>query len=208
MKKQRLASGLLNLKGNTYGSLKVLYVASKRHKGKRMWVCKCECGTQLVVRHDYLLRTNNPKTHCGCKNRGLPSQFPEEYHIHNSMLRRCYVTDHVGYPDYGGRGIQVCQQWRDSFEQFLNDVGPRPSKKHTLDRKNPNGHYEPGNVQWKTVKEQNRNKRNSIFLPHPKTGVKTPAAEVAEILGIKYQSLRAKYIKLGLWPGQADLDVK
>ena len=191
---ETLKSGLLNLKGKRFGNLLVLYITSRRHKKKRMWRCRCDCGAELVVRHDYLIRTNNPKTHCGCMNKGLPTQYPQEYHIHNSMLRRCYVKSHVGYPDYGARGIKVCPQWQTpaGFEQFLKDVGERPSPKHTLDRIDPDGNYEPGNVRWAIMKDQNRNKRDSIFLPHPVTGVKVPAAEVAEYLGISYQAMRQK----------------
>lgn len=201
------SANLFNLKGQVFGSLSVLYLLPKRHGKKRMWMCRCKCGEMLGVRHDYLLHPKHPKTHCGCENRGLPTQYSQEYHIHNSMLRRCYVETHVGYPQYGGRGIRVCDRWRDKekgFEHFLSDLGPRPTKNHSLDRVNPDGNYEPGNCKWATNKEQARNKRKSIFLPHPQTGVTVPAAEVAEFLGITYQSMRARYIKEGKWPGQTD----
>lgn len=121
------------------------------------------------------------------------------------MLRRCYVETHNAYPDYGGRGIQVCDRWREpegkGFENFLADMGKRPSRRHSLDRVDPDGHYEPNNVRWATSTEQGRNKRKSIYLPHPTIpGIKVPAAEVAELLGITYQSMRARYIKQGKWP--------
>lgn len=202
-----LKSGMLNLRGMVFGDLTVLRITNRRYKKKRIWLCQCTCGTQLEVRHDYLIHSNTPKTHCGCKNRGLPTLFSQEYHIWNSMLRRCNVETHVGYSAYGGRGIKVCDSWGDpatGFAAFLADVGKRPSKKYSLDRKQANGNYEPGNVKWATDKEQARNKRLSVFLPHPKTGEKTPAAEVAEYLGLSYQSMRARYIKLGLWPLMAD----
>ena len=101
----------------------------------------------------------------------------------------------------------VCGRWLQSFENFLEDMGPRPSDLHSLDRIDPNGHYEKigpkGKLQcrWATLKEQSRNKRGTIYLPHPQTGVKVPAAEIAEFLGITYQSMRARYIKEGKWPG-------
>lgn len=172
-----------------------------RHKRKRMWKCVCTCGTKLTVRHDYLLHTNNPKTHCGCKNRGLPTLYPREYHVWNSMIRRCTVPTQDGYKEYGGRGIKVCDRWLESFQNFLEDIGPRPSDIHSLDRREPNGNYEKSNCRWATLKEQARNKRGSIYLLHPQTGVKVPAAEVAEFLGITYQSMRARYMKEGKWPG-------
>jgi hypothetical protein len=196
-------SGIFNLKGRMFGDLTVLFLLPKRHKRKRMWMCRCSCGTTLAVRHDYLLHTNNPKTHCGCKNRGLPTLHPQEYHIWSSMNQRCSVPTHVSFKQYGGRGIKVCLEWADKvtgFEAFLEYMGKRPSPQHTLDRLDPDGNYEPGNVQWKTMKEQNRNKRQSIFIPHPQHGGLVPAAEVAEFLGITYQSMRARYIKAGEWP--------
>lgn len=202
-KRPRLKTGMLNLRGMTFGDLYVVRITNRRHNKKRIWLCRCSCGTEIEVRHDYLLHTNNPKTHCGCKNRGLPTLYPQEYHIWNSMLRRCYVTSHVGYPKYGGAGISVCDAWRNpetGFAAFFADMGQRPSKQHSLDRVDPDGNYAPGNVRWATSKEQARNKRQSIYLPHPETGEKTPAAEVAEFLGITYQSMRARYIKQGLWP--------
>jgi hypothetical protein len=198
-----LKGKITDLKGRRFGNLTVLYITQKRQAGKRIWMCQCDCGTQLTVRHDYLLHTNHPKTHCGCMNKGLPTQYSQEYHIHNSMLRRCYVKDHVGYPHYGARGIQVCEQWRDKekgFEQFLKDMGERPTPRHTLDRINPDGNYEPGNVRWATMKHQNRNKRRSLYLPHPETKEMVPAAEVAEYLEITYQQLRARLMREGKWP--------
>jgi hypothetical protein len=157
-----------------------------------------------MTRHDYLLHTNHPKTHCGCANKGLPSQFTQEYHIWNMMNRRCSNPTHQSYDKYGGRGITVCDQWKvpDGFEQFLKDVGPRPGPEYSIDRKESDGNYEPGNVKWSTDKEQARNKRNSIYLPHPETGAMVPAAEVAEFLGIAYQAMRGQYIREGRWPTQ------
>lgn len=197
---------MFNLKGRKFGRLLVLKLLPARHAKKRMWLCQCDCGTSepIGVRHDYLLHTNNPKRHCGCENRGLPTLHQQEYHIWNSMLRRCTVQSHVGYAEYGGRGIRVCPQWADpktGFEQFLKDVGKRPSKKYSLDRKDPNGNYEPGNVQWATAKHQARNKRNSIFLDDPdQAGAKIPAAELAERWGVSYQVMRGRLVREGKWP--------
>lgn len=195
--------GLRDLKGLKFGFLLVLQRVTGKVSGKIRWRCLCDCGTRITVRHDYLLNTNSPKRHCGCKTRrepSLKSQHVQEYHIWKMMLVRCNNPKHGSYKQYGARGIKVCAEWTDSFEQFLADLGPRPSPNHSLDRKNADGHYEPGNVQWATAKHQARNKRKSLFLPHPQTGEKVPAAEVAEFLGITYQQLRYQYQKKGLWP--------
>lgn len=81
------------------------------------------------------------------------------YHTWTGMISRCH-GNHFRYADYGGRGISVCQEWRDDFWLFVKDVGDRPEG-HTLDRKNNDGNYEVGNVKWSTVAEQNANKRPS-----------------------------------------------
>jgi hypothetical protein len=77
------------------------------------------------------------------------------------MRQRCRSKNTVGWAGYGGRGIKVCRRWRDSFAAFLEDMGPKPSKKHSIDRKDVNGNYEPSNCQWATKTEQARNCRSN-----------------------------------------------
>jgi hypothetical protein len=100
---------------------------------------------------------------------------------------------------YGGSGITVCDRWRESFWSFIEDMGWRPSKHHSLDRIDPNKGYEPGNVKWATAQEQARNKKNTKFVEHPETGEQVKAADLADEQGITIQALRAKMIKLGKW---------
>jgi len=89
------------------------------------------------------------------------------YTVWAQMLSRCSCPTANGYERYGGRGIKVCERWRTSFEDFLADMGPRPTPRHTLDRFPDNdGDYEPGNVRWATPAEQNRNKRSNRLLTH------------------------------------------
>jgi hypothetical protein len=118
------------------------------------------------------------------------------------MMNRCYYEKHVAYEYYGGRGITVCEEWK-TFEGFFNGMGKRPSMKMSLDRKDPNKGYEPGNVRWATGKQQARNKRGSVMLPHPTSGVVMPAADVADSLGIGYHKFRQQMIDEGKWPTKA-----
>ena len=80
------------------------------------------------------------------------------------MLTRCRNPRAESFAAYGGRGIRVCERWAESFDAFLEDMGRRPSRKHTIDRIEKNGHYEPGNCRWATQREQQRNRRNNVYL--------------------------------------------
>jgi hypothetical protein len=82
-----------------------------------------------------------------------------EYHIWDGMKSRCYNPKRHDYGRYGGRGIKVCQKWRDSFLAFIGDVGQRPDSSYSIDRIDNNGNYEPGNVRWATIFQQRANRR-------------------------------------------------
>lgn len=85
------------------------------------------------------------------------------YRIWKGMVSRCYTPSATGFENYGGRGIGVCERWR-RFDLFVGDMGPRPSKKHSLDRIDSNGSYEPGNCRWVERMVQSTNKRNNVVL--------------------------------------------
>lgn len=118
-----------------------------------------------------------------------------EYAAWTGMVQRCANPDNKRFPLYGGRGITVCARWRASFENFLADMGRKPSAKHSLDRINVNGHYEPSNCRWATWAEQHRNKRNNVFITF---GDRTMCLrDWALAVGVTYSALRKRLSK---WP--------
>lgn len=86
------------------------------------------------------------------------------WHRYNGIKARCHNANHSRYKDYGARGIAMCERWRNSFAAFIEDVGPQPSPKHTLDRIDNDKGYEPGNVRWATSKEQSRNTSRNVYI--------------------------------------------
>lgn len=119
--------------------------------------------------------------------RGLP-----EYQIWLTMKQRCHNPKNKRYPLYGARGITVCQEWRKSFQAFLDYLGPRPSKSLQLDRIDNNKGYEPGNVRWATQVQQVRNRRNNKRYSFQ--GKNLLIVEWAEETGIPLAVLRSRIL--------------
>lgn len=138
-----------------------------------------------MARHSFL----KGKNHLNYKH-GL-SDTP----IHNvwmDMIRRCYKPYRKDYKRYGGRGIKVCKRWLKSFSNFYKDMGDKP-KGHTLDRIDNNANYSKENCKWSTIKQQNRNQRQSIYIRYNK---KTKhLKEWSEILNINYNTLWARLFR-------------
>lgn len=132
----------------------------------------------------------------------LPRSKHELYDTWRAMIRRCHNPAAGNYPRYGGRGITVCQAWRDSFDAFLEDVPPRPTAGHSLERIDNNRGYEPGNVRWATAAEQARNRRDNHYLTA--RGRTLLLEEWAEITGIPKSTLFNR-IAAG-WPDEQVID--
>ena len=154
------------LKGNV-----IKYQA--RARSGRHWVCRCACGATAVVATSEL-RKGDTKS-CGClriataRSRGQSNHKhgaacdgaeTPEYRAWVEMRRRCRDSNHIGYERYGGRGITVCERWTD-FEAFLADMGQKPTPTHSIDRRDNDGNYEPGNVRWATPEQQQNNRSNN-----------------------------------------------
>jgi hypothetical protein len=113
-----------------------------------------------------------------------------EYNSWASMKTRCLNANDKSYSHYGGRGISICPEWLNDFWKFYAYIGPRPTPKHTLDRINNSGHYEPGNVRWSTNKEQSNNRNSNRVIEY--RGEHLTMKQWAERIGIHYVSLRER----------------
>lgn len=160
--------GASDLTGMKFHRLTVLGRAVQHGKGPVKWFCRCDCNHELIV-EGYQLTTGGTKS-CGClriesfvamNTRHGMCKSPE-YNSWDAMIQRCRNPLGKNYHHYGGRGITVCERWLSSFENFYADMGPKPTPKHSIDRINNDGNYEPGNCRWATQSEQNFNKRRSL----------------------------------------------
>jgi len=166
-----------NLAGRRFGRLIAIALADRRRRGGVAWKCRCDCGAIIRVTSCDLVSDGTRS--CGClarENKSLIGKANSkhgharrgnactpEYRSWHAAKNRCFNPKTLGYHNYGGRGITMCDRWRDSFEAFLADMGERPPGT-SLDRfPNNDGNYEPGNCRWATPKEQAANKR-----PHGK----------------------------------------
>lgn len=163
-KDNRGAHNFINLVGAKFGRWTVLS-RSENAGSKIMWLCRCSCGAQKAVRAGSLTRGRS--TSCGCWQRELATKSSTthngsstpEFMVWKSMLGRCSNPNCKDWKNYGGRGIFVCDRWRAGFQNFLDDMGRRPSNEFSIDRVDVNGNYEPGNCRWATAKEQVDNRR-------------------------------------------------
>lgn len=134
------------------------------------WEFLCDCGTRKVIRWHNVKRGESKS--CGCYKAENASENGAKSKTHGwtgtaehkcwvNIHQRCHNQSDKDYPNYGGRGIAVCDRWA-TFEAFIEDMGKKPSRSHSIDRRDVNGDYEPSNCRWATIKEQNRNRRDTI----------------------------------------------
>lgn len=166
--------------GQRFHRLIVVADAGVRGRNRHRYLeCRCDCGNTSTVRMDGLKA--NRVWSCGCyqlerfkthphrlkHGHARQSGVSPEYKAWQAMKKRCFCVSSDDYLDYGARGITVAPEWIDDFEAFFEHVGRKPSAKHSIDRINNNGNYEPGNVKWSTNIEQANNRR-----PHRRHGVR------------------------------------
>lgn len=178
----------LDLSGDRFGRLTVVKVSYKKHR-KYHWLCKCDCGNTTIVAGTSL--RNGQTKGCGCtrgKNRLKHGGFGTQlYSTWANMLQRTTNEKRQDYNRYGGRGITVCDEWR-QYENFRDwSISNGYNDDLTIDRINVNGNYEPNNCRWVTVDVQANNKRNNILIEY--NGEERTLAEWAKTTEIRYCTL-------------------
>jgi len=167
--------------GERSGRLVVTGGRFRDDRGTHRIPVRCDCGTEKTIAVWSLGKTLS----CGCilseialRNAAMGTTHGRtnstEYNIWVGIKQRCFNENHTAWARYGGRGITMCDQWRNSFETFLADVGERPSKNHTIDRIDNDGNYEPGNVRWATGVEQQANRTTSLSPTCKRGHARTP----------------------------------
>ena len=153
--------------GSKYGRLTVLeYANKKRPNGARIYKCKCDCG-QITYVDVYSLKNGNTKS-CGCISHSQGGKSVINKRLHHcwcDMRRRCYNVNGKNYKDYGGRGIAVCDEWKDNFQTFYDwSLRNGYNDSLTLDRIDVNKNYEPSNCRWVDWDTQRNNTRSTIKI--------------------------------------------
>lgn len=200
---------MIDLTGTHIGRLAV--VRRVRLEAPRVyWLCECECGELCEVSTTHLRSAHT--TSCGCVMREVTAARNRanakhgmsdsvEYRAWRKMIDRCENQKNRKFPDYGGRGIRVCAEWKASFDSFYDHVGARPSADHSLDRIRNHLGYEPGNVRWAVLETQNNNKRTNVIVTIG--GVSKTVAQWSRESGLSHRTISYR-VKAG-WPADAIL---
>src|SRR5207237_2522505 len=188
----------MSLAGERFGRLLVLHEAPRLSKDQymRYWHCRCDCGKECDVPQKCLRRGTTKS--CGCWKAEVSKMRQTthgrsgspEYRCWCSMKRRCLNPTIFDAPLYRDRGITVCDLWKDSFEAFLKDMGPRPGLNWSIDRIDNSLGYEKSNCRWATMAEQAVNTRRNRIITHH--GVTRTLSQWAAVLRIDSDTLAAR----------------
>lgn len=196
-------TALIDMVGQKLSRLTVIRRGENSAVGHIQWDCICECGSATTV-DGRNLRSGHTRS-CGCllmeelkarvvHGHTVDGQYSDEFKVWMGMHTRCTNANEKGYYRYGGRGITVCDRWQE-FANFYDDMGPRPSPDHSIERKKNDANYEPSNCKWATRKEQCRNRRSNRIVSF--RGRQMSLAEAVEISGLPYFTVSQRIGKLG-----------
>jgi len=207
-------SKFIDLTGQKFGRLTIVERIENAKDGHAKWLCQCKCNNNTVVYSTNLIRGLTRS--CGCLNKELTikrnykhghsykNKISNTYIIWQGIIQRCNDSNHGAYKNYGGRGIKVCDRWQQpkgqGFINFLKEMGKNPGGL-SIDRINNNGDYCKENCRWSTIKEQIRNRRNTIWITID--GITKCLAEWCEIYHIDYKKVWGRIYQYGWTPEEA-----
>ena len=198
--------------GSVSGRLTIQAITGVSARKKRLVLCSCECGGSTVINISQF-RAGATRS-CGCLHKERAKEHMKsirhlgqgnrlrhgktdspEYYVWRTMKQRCTNPKSQSFHRYGGRGIGICKRW-ELFDNFIADMGPRPTARHTIERNNNDGSYEPSNCRWATSLEQGRNRSTNVRITY--NGVTLTMVDWARKLGISKHALWNR-LKKG-WP--------
>lgn len=186
-------SRVLDLTNQQFGRLTVIRKHHKRDKWLNvLWECLCECGNTSIVATAELRRPGGRKS-CGCLRSEVLKETNTKHGLHHTseygiwckIKDRCLNEQSANYVRYGARSITICDDWKESFEVFYRDMGPRPSLEHSIERKDNDKGYSKENCRWATREEQANNRRSNVFYEYK--GESKTLAQWCKYFGVKYK---------------------
>ena len=182
----------IDLIGQSFSHLFVLNYVGSDNNGHALWNCKCECGKEKVIPAHKLMQGEVKS--CGCMHRKYSHGLTNTrlYHIWRTTKARCLDKNAQKYSSYGGRGISICDEWKDNFQAFYEwAMANGYDDDLTIDRIDANGNYEPSNCRWATSKEQANNRRTNRYIEFE--GVVHTISEWSDITGITKSALYHRF---------------
>lgn len=179
-----------DLTGQSFGRWTVISRAPNGAGGRTKWHSVCACGAERAVAAIHLVKGSSSSCGKCARPRGENSPVYRHgkrggvYSVWLNIIQRCENPNNTQYHDYGGRGITMCRRWREDYGSFVDDMGPRPTPKHQIDRKNNNLGYSHGNCEWATRSQNMLNTRRNHLVSYQ--GETIPLAEAARRAGVNY----------------------
>lgn len=198
-------SSPVDIAGERFGKWVAISLHPVRKNKRTLWLCRCDCGTEKAVLTCHLV-SGRSKACLSCKPKGEASpRFKHGstkhplYYSWRNMLDRCRNPNNEDWHLYGGKGVTVCAAWAKDFLKFVEDMGPKPTSPHSIDRIDSNGNYEPQNCRWATAKQQARNMSRNRHVEH--RGDTVTLAEACERTGVNYGAARWRLNNGHAWGG-------
>ena len=191
-------SNFIDLTNKKFNKLSVIKRTANTKSTSAMWLCKCDCGNEVIIRSSHLI--DGTTKSCGCLRKQILNHTTHNlshskiYNVYYGMKKRCYSLNNASYKRYGGRGIKICDEWLNDFMNFYNwSMENEYEKELQIDRINNNGNYEPTNCRWVTPSINSNNRSNNIGIVID--GKTHNLYEWEKISGVRYQTIKNRFLR-------------